>query len=174
MSLQIFILGVLSAGNHHPYDIKKMFKKNNIDELSKISDGTLYYNFESLLKQGCIEKIEVIRDENRPDKTTYGITAKGREALEQKIYNSFKNYTSISSLFSSTIFLKYVDTNKVAFLLEEIINKLKEKIERYDILWDEIHPDSTPAIHLIQSYTHNQMKVDLEWLERLLLFVRSQ
>lgn len=174
MSLQIFILGVLCAGNHHPYDIKKMFKRENIDELSKISDGTLYYNFETLHKQKCIEVIEVTREENRPNRTTYGITPKGREVLQQKIYDSFKNYTDIPSLFSSTLFLKHVDQQKIAYLIEENIAQLRQKIEQYEQLWSEIQAQTTPAFTLIQAYTHQQIKMDLEWLEQLLQHVRQQ
>lgn len=47
MSLQIFILGILSEGEHHPYDLKKQVLKP-LDNSFPINDGTLYYNFEVL------------------------------------------------------------------------------------------------------------------------------
>ena len=63
MSLQIFILGLLSEGEHHPYDIKKQVFKP-LENTITINDGTLYYNFEVLLKKGYIRKIKVVQSEN--------------------------------------------------------------------------------------------------------------
>ncbi|WP_068776678.1 PadR family transcriptional regulator [Paenibacillus sp. FJAT-26967] len=174
MSLQVFILGVLCAGNHHPYDIKKMFKRKNIDEIQKINDGTLYYNFDVLLKKGYIEKIEVTRDENRPQKTTYGITDAGRQALEQEIYTKFKNFTDVESLYSAALFIKHADPNKLAFLIEEGIEKLQGKIQHHHEIWLTIRDESPPIIHLIQDHTLSRIKLELDWLEKLLVHVKNE
>ncbi|GKS11651.1 hypothetical protein YDYSY3_26510 [Paenibacillus chitinolyticus] len=173
MSLQIFILGILCEGNHHPYDIKKMFKKNNMEDVHKISDGTLYYNFDVLLKKGCIEKREVIRDDNRPEKTTYGITPKGREFLEQEIYASFRNFTGVESLYSPTLFLKHADKNKLVFLIEEVMDKLRYRTEQQSQEWDAFKDKTPPSVHLIQEYVQSRMKLESEWLEKLLAFVKN-
>ncbi|MWV46383.1 PadR family transcriptional regulator [Paenibacillus sp. HJL G12] len=174
MSLQIFILGVLSTGHHHPYDIKKMFKQNVVDENSKINDGSLYYNFEVLLKKGYIEKIEVIRDDNRPEKTTYGITTFGKEHLEQEIYASFKNFTRVEALYSTTLFLKYADPNKLLFLIEEAQQKLENKIQSGIVFWDKVRDETPPAVHLIHDHTQSQLHMDLAWMKKLELLVREQ
>ncbi|MFS0840999.1 PadR family transcriptional regulator [Paenibacillus sp. 1P03SA] len=173
MSLQIFILGILCEGNHHPYDIKKMFKKNNIEDVHKINDGTLYYNFDVLLKKGYIEKREVIREDNRPEKTTYGITPKGREFLEQEIYASFRNFTGVESLYSSTLFLQHADKNKLIFLIEEVIDKMRNRSEQQNQDWEAFKDKTPPSVHLIQDYVHNRMKLESEWLVKLLDFVKN-
>ncbi len=173
MSLQIFILGVLSEGHHHPYDLKKIFKKNNIDEVSMINDGKLYYNFDSLQKKGCIEMIEVVHEEGRPARTVYGITDKGREVLKEKIYKSLANFQGIRSIYSSVIFIKYTNLEKSAYLLGEQVSKLKEKITHYDQVWEQMEDTTPPALHLITDYTHNQMRVDLVWLEKVTKFVQD-
>lgn len=173
MSLQIFILGILSEGHHHPYDLKKIFKKNKMDEVSEINDGKLYYNFESLLKKGCIEKIKVIREENRPERTIYGITDEGKEVLKEKIYDSFVNFKDIRSVYSSVIFIKHTDLEKTTYLLEELIVKMKRKIAHYDEIWSEMQEKTPPSVHLITDYTHNQMRIDLKWLEKVKKFVQD-
>lgn len=173
MSLRVFILGILCEGNHHPYDIKKMFKRDNMDDVYKINDGTLYYTFEVLLKKDCIEKIEVLRDENRPEKTTYGITDKGRTTLEQEIYTNFKNFKDIQSLYSSTLFLKHTDLTKLGFIIEEGIAKVRDKIQRNHDEWDTIANDTPQTVHLIQDHVLRQMELEVEWLEKLLVHVRG-
>ncbi len=167
MSLQIFILGVLRSGHHHPYDIKKMFKQNVLDENSKINDGTLYYNFEVMLKKGYIEKIEVIRDDNRPEKTTYGITPLGKEHLQQEIYASFKNFTRVDSLYSAVLFLKYADPKKLVFLIQEAREKLENKIKNDVSFWETVQDKTPPPVHLIHDHSINQLQIDLKWLQKL-------
>lgn len=174
MSLQVFILGILSEGNHHPYDIKKMFKRENMEDIHKITDGTLYYNFEALLKKGCIEKVEVTREDNRPEKTTYAITKKGKETLEQEIYGSFKNFKDIKSLYSPTLFLKHADPVKLAFLIEEGIENLKGKITRNKEEWDLLKDKTPPHVHLIQDYALSQLELDMGWLQKLLVYVQDK
>jgi len=144
-----------------------------MDEVSEINDGKLYYNFESLLKKDCIEKIEVIREENRPERTVYGITDKGKEVLKEKIYESFTNFKGIRSIYSSVIFLKHTDLDKSAYLLDEVVNKMKEKIAHYDEIWNDLQDKTPPSVHLITDYTHNQMRVDLAWLEKVRKFVQD-
>jgi len=178
MSLHIAILGFLCEGNHHPYDIKKMLKGMNLENIPHLNDGSLYYSFENLRKKGYVEKLEVTREENRPNKTTYGITALGREALEQEIYESFKNFSSVKELYASTYFLKYANATKAAFLLEESIRKLEEKLNYSRMLWDQAQEKPTPipidkGIRLIYDHATSQMVLDIDWLRKLLDYVRT-
>ena len=176
MSLQIFILGTLSEGDHHPYDIKKLVLKALDNTLTSINDGTLYYNFQVLLKKGWIKKVEVVQSENRPEKTTYGITDVGRKALEEEIYAAFKNISDINSLYSSLLFLDKVDKNKIAYLIEEAIEKLNKKIqiiEQADPELTDIPLERREAVHLIVNHAHHSIKNDMNWLSKLLISVRS-
>lgn len=174
MSLHIAILGLLSRGNHHPYDIKKMLLNMNMENIPHLNDGSLYYNFEVLRKKGYIEKLDVSREENRPNKTTYGITPLGREALEQKIYESFKDFTTIRELYASTCFIQYANPAKAAFLLEEIIEKLKKRLSQSETLWEGAQSiPKDKSIELIYEHGTGQLRLDIDWLEKLLAYVRT-
>ena len=174
MSLRVFILGNLCESNHHPYDIKKMMKHDNMEDLQKINDGRLYYTFEVLLKQGFIQKVEVIRDENRPEKTTYGITEEGRKVLEEEIYAVFRNFKDVQSLYSSTIFMKHADPTKLAFLIEEAIHKLQSAIKRNADEWRLLKHKTPLNVHLIQEHSLNYMELEVSWLQKLLSYVRGE
>lgn len=174
MSLRVFILGNLCEGNHHPYDIKKMLKSDNLEDVQKINDGRLYYNFEVLLKQGYIEKIEVTREENRPEKTTYGITDAGRKVLEEEIYAAFKNFKDVKSLYSSTVFLKHADPVKLAFLIEEAIQKLQTAKKRIVEDWNLLKHRTPLNVHLIQEHSLSFMELEISWLKKLLAYVRGE
>ncbi|MHA6530609.1 PadR family transcriptional regulator [Paenibacillus sp. BAC0078] len=175
MTLQIFILGILSEGEHHPYDLKKQVFKP-LEHYISINDGTLYYNFEVLTKKGLIQKIKVIQTDNRPEKTTYGITDKGREALAEEIYAIFQNFTHITSLYSSLLFLDKVDRQKLGFIIEESINRLNKKlqlIEKADFKLSDVPDARKKAVQLIAEHSYQTLQNDIAWLQKLLIEVRS-
>lgn len=126
MSLQIFILGLLHKGDYHPYDVKKRILQGTNNAVN-VTDGNLYYNFEALLKKEFIQKSQIIQAENRPDKITYSITPKGREAFKEEIYKSFKNAKSIRTLLPVLPFLEYVDAKKLFFTWRTSWNDLTKE-----------------------------------------------
>lgn len=176
VSLQIFILGNLSEEDRHPYDIKKQVQKPLGDTIT-INDGTLYYNFEVLLKKGWIRKAQVIHSENRPEKTLYAITDEGRKALQDEIYASFQKMTNIKSLYATLLFLDKVDSNKLAYIIEEKITKINEKLQlfgRSDVDLSDFSESKLQGIRLISEHAHRMISSDKEFLEKLLLTIRKK
>ncbi|MBY9079656.1 PadR family transcriptional regulator [Paenibacillus sp. HN-1] len=174
MTLQIFILGTLSEGEHHPYDIKKMITRA-LDNTS-VSDGALYYHFESLRKKGLIEKVKVEQKENRPEKTTYGITDKGRQALEEEIYETYRSFTNVTSLYSSLLFLDKIDKVKLAYLIEEAIKRRENSrniIKEADYDKSSIPARHKGALQLIEDHAREMVDMDINWLNALLDYIRS-
>lgn len=176
MSLQIFILGTLCDGESHPYDIKKKIFKY-ADNVVQVNDGTLYYNFEVLAKKGYIRKIKVVQSDNRPEKTTYGITDAGRKALEQSIYDSFRSGKNMTSLYASVYFLDLVDKNRLAYLIEDLIERRTQGLrllEKPGAIPDDIPPNKTKLVGFIADHAKGTLQTDLEWLGKLLHFLREE
>ncbi|MGG4479800.1 PadR family transcriptional regulator [Paenibacillus illinoisensis] len=177
MSIQIFILGALSEGNCYPYDIKKQIGKHLEQTEAKITEGTIYYNFEVLHKKGLIEKIETIQSENRPDKTMYGITDQGRLALEESIYKVFQKFTTIQSLYAALVNLDKVDNQKIAYLIEDIIVKQRKKLDYIDEQKPEeieVSEDLMDALWLMRDHAYHTIESNIAWLEKLLHHVQSR
>ncbi|MEC0127534.1 PadR family transcriptional regulator [Paenibacillus pabuli] len=177
MSIQIFILGALSEGNYYPYDIKKRIGKHLDQTDARITEGTIYYNFEVLLKKGLIEKVETIQTENRPDKTTYGITEKGRRSLEESIYKVFQKFTNVQSLYAALVHLDKVDNQKIAYLIEDIIAKMNKKLEYIDLQAAQevdVQADLKYALLLMKDHAYQSIQSDILWLQKLLHHVQSR
>ncbi|RUS49023.1 PadR family transcriptional regulator [Cohnella sp. AR92] len=178
MSLQIFILGILCEGHRHPYDIKKIFKQENIAPEVKVSDGTLYYHFEALAKQKYIERIMVSKEENRPERTLYGITDLGREALVEMIYKSFRTFKDITNLYAPILFLHHASKERVIGLIEDCMDAINKKIHRYDKAWSTVpkqhenHPTVRNAAFL-HEHSMSRARVDLEWLGKILDYAKA-
>ena len=131
MSIQIYILCKLIEGNNYPYKLKKEVSQlSSFNILGHFSESKLYYHFESLLKQGLIEPVEVVKEEKRPDKQMYAITEKGREKLPKKIYALFEKRDSLTDYFFGLYLLKYVDRSRIVRILESKLDILKLNIEK--------------------------------------------
>ncbi len=179
MSLKIFILGILCEGHRHPYDIKKIFKQENLAPEVRITDGTLYYQFEVLTKKKYIEKIMISREENRPERTLYGITELGREALVEMIYKSFRNFKDVGDLYPCILFIHHASRERVTVMLEECIEVVNKKIHRYEKVWNAVPPHSIehPVVlnaKLLREHAMNRAKTDLEWLQMVLDRIKTK
>ena len=83
--LGITVLGLLSERSMHPYEMYQLASVRRGDQLVKIKPGSLYHTVSRLEKQELLASIGTDREGNRPERTTYEITARGREALEHQL-----------------------------------------------------------------------------------------
>ncbi|MBS5915107.1 PadR family transcriptional regulator [Paenibacillus macerans] len=175
MSLQIFILGLLHKGDYHPYDVKKRILQGTNNAVN-VTDGNLYYNFEALLKKEFIQKSQIIQAENRPDKITYSITPKGREAFKEEIYKSFKNAKSIRTLLPVLPFLEYVDAKKLFFYVEDVLERLNNRAKEFEEkgLATEIDPVNPDYKILIGEVVTESIKLEIQMFNKLLLVLKTR
>jgi DNA-binding PadR family transcriptional regulator len=83
--LGITVLGLLSERSMHPYEMYQLASVRRGDQLVKIKPGSLYHTVSRLEKQELLASIGTDREGNRPERTTYEITARGRSALEHQL-----------------------------------------------------------------------------------------
>ena len=83
--LGITVLGLLSERSMHPYEMYQLASVRRGDQLVKIKPGSLYHTVSRLEKQELLASIGTDREGNRPERTTYEITARGRDALEHQL-----------------------------------------------------------------------------------------
>ena len=139
MSLQIYILAKLMEGNNYPYKLKKALSEPiPFAQMGNLTESKLYYHFDSLVKQQLIEEVEIIREDNRPDKHVFGITEKGREALPDMIYKMIEKAQSPIEMVVSINAMQYVDKNRVITILEKKIDKVKQHEKEFAAVYEQI------------------------------------
>src|SRR5882757_7953131 len=83
--LGIAVLALLSERPMHAYEMYQVLMKRRNDRLVKVRPGSLYHTVERLAGQELVEATGIDRDGNRPERTTYAITAGGEVALVQRV-----------------------------------------------------------------------------------------
>lgn len=171
MPIQIFILSKLMKENSYPYKLKKQLSEPiPLDQMGGLTESKLYYHFDSLAKQGLIEAVEVIKEEHRPDKQIFAITAKGREALPKKIYKLLENEDEITKMVVGLASLRYVDSEKVIDILEKKLKKIKKQWEQISILEKQIQisEEYEQFALFMNDYISTNLEQTVYWLEELI------
>jgi DNA-binding PadR family transcriptional regulator len=164
---------MLAKEVNYPYMIRK--KLLEVQPFTALSEGKFYYDFESLKKNEYIQPVETIQEEKRPDKTMYSITKLGREYLEEELYTCFKKSSEITDLYLAIHFLDYINTKKAAIIFEETIEKEKKRWEKYEekkriLLSDKSLSKTT---QFITEHAFNKAYFNIEWMEKLLAFIKN-
>ncbi|MFT4229642.1 MAG: PadR family transcriptional regulator [Microbacterium sp.] len=81
--LGVTVLALLREGDMHPYEMKRLLLERRADRLVTITHGTLYHTVSRLQRCGLLAEVGVDRDGNRPERTTYTLTAAGRDAVAE-------------------------------------------------------------------------------------------
>ncbi|BBH22011.1 transcriptional regulator [Paenibacillus baekrokdamisoli] len=133
MSMKLMILGLLMESERHPYEIRQTIKMRNWSECFKLRDGSLYYAVDQLREDSLIEAAEVVSvpGDNRPDKTIYRVTDKGRAAFNELLYAQFKQISYPQHpLFLAMPFVRHSDPDKAIALIEEQLEASESRIQR--------------------------------------------
>jgi DNA-binding PadR family transcriptional regulator len=78
-------LALLAERPMHPYEMYQLMLERHEDEFVKVRPGSLYHAVERLRVAELVEVTGTDRDGNRPERTTYAITAEGRRVLTSRI-----------------------------------------------------------------------------------------
>ncbi|WP_419881460.1 PadR family transcriptional regulator [Peribacillus sp. B-H-3] len=171
MSIQIFILSKLMEDDNYPYKLKKQLSEPiPLDELGGLTESKLYYNFDSLAKKGLIEAVEIIKEEHRPDKQVFAITAKGREELPKLIYKLFENEDEIKDMVVGLANINYVDRDRVTAILEKKLRNIKTRWEQISGYEDKVKIDkeNEAFVEFMAGYVSTKTEHTIYWLEELI------
>lgn len=164
-------------GKDYPYNVVKSLTENlPFIELASMTESKLYYHFESLVKQGLIEAVEVVKESNRPEKQVYEITQKGREELPKKIYKLFERAVSLPEMLTGFIFVQYVDRNRVIQIIEKRIDQIYEKSSRITQLHSSFNLEglNQNVVDIYADFFKNRFQSEVEALSALITNLKSE
>ncbi|MFC9893926.1 PadR family transcriptional regulator [Nocardia sp. NPDC127579] len=84
-ALAIAVLALLEERPMHPYEMYQLMLARGEDVLVKLRPGSLYHTVARLAEQELVRAEGVDRAGNRPERTIYRITDRGRKAMRARI-----------------------------------------------------------------------------------------
>jgi DNA-binding PadR family transcriptional regulator len=171
MSMKLIILGLLMEKERHPYEIRQTIKGRNWNHSFKLRDGSLYYAVDQLREEGSIEAAEVISvpGANRPDKTIYRITEKGKSELLDLLYNQMQTeFFPRHPMFMALPFAMHAETARIEEIIGKQLHDCQCRIEHLQGVL-KIKNDRLPggSIRMIEGIIQFSM-TEKAWLEEVL------
>jgi len=133
MSMRLLILGLLMERELHPYEMRQTIKERNWNECFKLRDGSLYYAVDQLREDGLIEVSEIVSvpGDKRPDKTIYRITAAGKSAFLDLLYQQMDQSAFPQHPFFLTLpFIRHGEPDQVEALISAQLASCRQRVER--------------------------------------------
>ncbi|MCD9024002.1 PadR family transcriptional regulator [Cohnella silvisoli] len=176
MSMKLLILGLLMECNRHPYEIRQTIKARNWHHTFKLRDGSLYYAIDQMRQDSLIEAMEVIpaTGTNRPDKTVYGITDKGKSVFLELLYDQMQlDYYPQHPMFMALPFARHADSLRLEEIIAEQLVACRTRIARIEGVLD-LKSDWLPrgAVRMIQGILRLSV-AERDWLIELLEDAKS-
>jgi DNA-binding PadR family transcriptional regulator len=124
--LGVAALSLLVEEPMHPYEMYQLLVARHEDRLVKVRPGTLYHAVGRLEEQGLVEATGTDREGNRPERTTYKISAAGREALTRRLQDMLATPVNEYPAFPLAVSEAYnLPAGVVVELLGQRLNELQ-------------------------------------------------
>jgi len=175
VSLELAILGLLSQGPLHGYELRKRVTLS-LGPLRAISFGSLYPELKRLSTINYIEEKEgnTERGLTKRARISYQITPHGTERLNEILKSSgpetweddtFTTYLSFFTKVASSVRLQILQGRKIR--LQERINLLQDQLSKTDQQLDEYTIQ-------INNYKLDSVKREIKWIDELISSERKQ
>lgn len=173
--LALAILGLLAESPMHPYRMQQLIKERGKDQVINVQRrASLYQTINQLAKAGLIEARETLREENRPERTIYGLTEDGlrtmrdwmREALSTiaQEFPDFPAAVSFLALLTPTDALRQLEMREIA---------LSKKLAHMDAEMGEA-AISVPRLFLLEGeYLRAMLETELTWVRSIIIDLRD-
>ncbi|EJS63240.1 PadR family transcriptional regulator [Bacillus cereus] len=168
MNTKLFMLGLLMEKNRHPYEVQQLLKNSEMKYYIKITKGSLYYTFEQLEKKGFIEIVDIIRNEQRPERTIYGITKSGKQEFEHLLLEQMiKQEDMHRPIYEALLFAQYGDDRLILEQLRIKISQLTLYLTTLQKVYEDKYGKESMAKLYILSSVILHLKTELKVLGNL-------
>lgn len=168
--LALMLLGVFFEGPTHPYDVLQTLNSRNEDRVVKLKPGTVYHTISRLESAGFLEQSSTDKSGNRPERTNYAITRKGKclvlRQIKEMLRKPIQEYPEFPVALAEAHFLEHSDVHQ---LLHERLNYLRDMLGSLNEELKEAKESNRPRLYTIDTcYLRDHLHFQIEWIRSLL------
>lgn len=164
--LALAALALLVERPMHPYEMFQLLIDRSEDRLIKVRRGTLYHAVARLTETGLAEVVGTDRTGNRPERTTYAITASGRDTLAATVRQLLSDPEPDYPPFPLALAEAHnLPADEVADVLTRRVDALTADLALMDAGIDDARRRGVPRRYWIDAeYQRALRRTELEWL----------
>ncbi|GAA1096487.1 PadR family transcriptional regulator [Tsukamurella spumae] len=165
--LAIAALALLAERDMHPYEMFTTMVDRREDLVVKLRAGSLYHAVNRLAEDGMVDAVGTERDGNRPERTTYAITAAGRERLHATVADMLARPAEEYPAFPLAVAEAHnLDRDTVVDLLRARLDRVDSDLQ---VMRDGLARALTRTleVHLLDlDYLITMRAAEADWLRR--------
>jgi DNA-binding PadR family transcriptional regulator len=160
------VLGLLAGEPLHPYEMARRMREWHIEEFTGSRRSALYHAVDRLLRAGLVEELQRGREGARPERTTFAITAAGREHLLALLREMIATTErELPSFAAGLTFLSRLEPTDAAAQLERRAARLREELAALEAAQAAL-PADLPRVYAIElEYTIAMRRAELGWVD---------
>ncbi|WP_344840555.1 PadR family transcriptional regulator [Kribbella ginsengisoli] len=174
--LAIAVLALLVERRMHAYEMYQLLLHRRNDRLIKVKPGSLYHTVERLTGQELVRATGTERAGNRPERTTYEITAAGREALEERVRTGIETYEYEYPLFPVVLSEAHnLEVKDAAERFRRRLCEIEEQLAEVESAIADVTERQVPEpFWLAAGYNRAVLAAERDWLTTLLQRIESK
>lgn len=149
--LALAVLWLLDSEQMHPYEMQQRIRNYAIDEVVKVTHGSLYHTVERLAEQGLIEPVETSREGRRPERTVFAITDQGRDEARSRLRDYLRRPVKEFPAFGMALALiSMLCPEDAATLLDLRVVALDANLAAYDAILDGLAKQGIDRVQIVE------------------------
>jgi DNA-binding PadR family transcriptional regulator len=173
--LALAILALLYEAPMHPYEMQRLIKARGKDKYINVRQrASIYQTIARLQRDGLLVARETTRDEKRPERTVYELTAKGEQTVQRWLRQALATPAQEFPEFPAAVsFLPLLTPEDVVEQLEVRERALVETLTRTE---NELQEEASrlPRLFLLEEeYVRTVVQAELTWVRSLIADLRS-
>ena len=175
-SLAIAVLALLVERPMHPYEMASTLRERGQDRLVKLTTGSLYRTVERLVADDLARVEGASREGNRPERTVYGVTRRGRCRLEDAVSLTVREPGQEYPRFPVALGEVHVlSPRRLTQDLDARVSTLREQERELSTGLARAAAAGTPEAYLLAPhFLLHQRRTDIAWLTDLAARLTSQ
>jgi DNA-binding PadR family transcriptional regulator len=136
MSLKHAILGFLQYKSFSGYDLKKAFD-TSVNHFWPADQSQIYRTLSQMADEGWVE-MQVVAQEDRPDRKEYSITAAGREELHRWLRTPVPHEGHRMAALIQVFFAGQLPDEEIVPIFERAAAELRDALAQYEAIPGQI------------------------------------
>jgi DNA-binding PadR family transcriptional regulator len=172
----IAVLALLNERPMHAYEMFQLLMSREEDRLIKVRLGTVYHTVERLAGQQLVEATGTERSGNRPERTTYAITAEGDAALRRRISDAIETPVYEYPLFPVALSEAHnLPADETVRVLNRRLELLQEQVDEIEATIERVRTeDVEEAYWFVADYLRTQAVAERDWLQTIVNRIESK
>jgi DNA-binding PadR family transcriptional regulator len=174
-SLALAVLALLYEAPMHPYRMQRLIKERGKDKYINVRQrASIYQTIERLERAGLLVARETTRDEKRPERTIYEITAKGEQTVQHWLREALATPAQEFPEFPAAVsFLALLAPEDVLHQLQQREAVLVAKLAQTENEL-RVYAGQLPRLFLLEEeYVLAVVEAELGWVRSLISDLRS-